>query len=183
MIYYLEKLIDELKNKKPYDKNNRVFELLNDKNTNPIRMIMIGSELYRARKIEGSEPTNISKGFYGNDARGSFVNPNSQNISAMRANREGQPRLYCSNVVCLPLVEIKPKVGEKISLACIQTNEILKLLDLTLYHLEFDMPQEKQVLFRELSRLFSTPIDDDNDAKEDYLVTQEIADYRHIYYI
>lgn len=177
MIDYLEKLIDELKNKKPYDKNNRVFELLNDKNTNPIRMIMIGSELYRARKIEGSEPTNISKVFYGYDARGSFVNPNPQNISAMRANREGQPRLYCSNVIYLPLVEIKPEVGEKISLACIQTNEILRLLDLTLYHLEFDMPQEKQDLFRELSLLFSKPIDDDNDDKDDYLVTQEIADY------
>ena len=177
MIDYLEKLINELKNGGKCDKNNRVFELLSDEITNPIRMIMIGSELYRARKIEGSEPTNISKGFYGYDARGSFVNPNPQNISAMRANREGQPRLYCSNVVCLPLVEIKPKVGEKISLACIQTNEILKLLDLTLYHLEFDIPQEKQVLFRELSRLFSTPIDDDNDDKDDYLVTQEIADY------
>ena len=177
MLDYLEKLINELKNKMPYDKNNRVFELLSDENTNPTRMIMIGSELYRARKIQGSEPTNISEGFYGYDARGSFVNPNPQNISAMRANREGQPRLYCSNVVYLPLVEIKPEVGQKISLACIQTNEILKLLDLTLYHLEFDMPQEKQDLFRELSYLFSTPIDDDNDDKDDYLVTQEIADY------
>lgn len=177
MLDYLEKLINELKNKMPYDKNNRVFELLSDENTNPTRMIMIGSELYRARKIQGSEPTNISKGFYGYDARGSFVNPYPENISAMRANREGQPRLYCSNVVYLPLVEIKPEVDEEISLACIQTNEILKLLDLTLYHLEFDMPKEKQDLFRELSYLFSTPIDDDNDDKDDYLVTQEIADY------
>ena len=130
MLDYLEKLIDELKSGDKCDKNNRVFELLRDKDTNPTRMIMIGSELYRARKIEGSEPIDISKGFYGYDARGSFVNPNIEKIKAMRANRAGQPRLYCSNVIYLPLVEIKPMVGNEISLACIQTNEILNLLDL-----------------------------------------------------
>lgn len=177
MLDYLEKLINELKSGVGCDKKNKVFELLSDKDTNPTRMIMIGSELYRARKIEGSEPIDISIGFYGYDARGSFVNPNTENITAMRANRDGQPRLYCSNVIYLPLVEVKPEVGKKISLARIQTNEILNLLDLTLYHLEFDMPQEKQDLFRELSQLFATPIDDDNDDKKEYIITQEIADY------
>ena len=177
MLDYLEKLIDELKSGDECNENNRVFELLRDKDTNPTRMIMIGSELYRARKIEGNEPIDISKCFYGYDARGSFVNPNTKNITAMRANRAGQPRLYCSNVIYLPLVEVKPEVGKKISLACIQTNEILNLLDLTLYHLEFDMPQEKQDLFRELSQLFATPIDDENDDKKEYIITQEIADY------
>lgn len=177
MLDFLEKLVIEVNSTGEYDINNRVFELLNDKKTNPTRMIVIGSELYRARKIEGSEPINISKSFYGYDSRGSFVNPNTHSIKAMRANKAEQPRLYCANVSYLSLVEVKPSVGEEISLARIKTNELLKLLDLTLYHLTFDMPEEKQELFRELSRLFSLPIDDDKDDESEYRITQEIADY------
>lgn len=176
MLDYLEDLITKLKTSHICDFTNNVFSLIADTNSNPVRMIMIDSELYRARKIENVEEINRSTGFYGYDSNGSFVNPNTTSIKPMRANKAGQARLYCSNVSYLPLVEVHPYPGEQISLATIKNNSILKLLDLTLYHINFEMPEEKKQLFKELSDLFALPVNNDDD-KDDYLITQEIADY------
>lgn len=156
--------------------NNPVFAFLSDKNTNSTRKLMIDTELYRARVIQGDEPINISRNYYGYDLRGSFVNPNVSWITAMRANRAGQPRLYCADVNYLALIEVRPKVGDKISLATIKVNDVLTMLDLTLFHIPYGMDEEKQKLFAEISILFSTPVNQDDD-KSDYLVTQEIADF------
>lgn len=45
--------------------NNPVFAFLSDKNTNSTRKLMIDTELYRARVIQGDEPINISRNYYG----------------------------------------------------------------------------------------------------------------------
>ncbi len=176
MLDYLEELIANLKVSHKCDFTNKVFSMIADTNTNPVRMIMIDSELYRARKIEGDEAINTSLNFYGYNLKGSFVNPNTASIKPMRANKAGQARLYCSNVSYLPLVEVHPYPSEQISLATIKNNSILKLLDLTLYHINFEMPEEKKQLFKELSDLFALPVNNDDD-KDDYLITQEIADF------
>ena len=168
--------INEVKSAGCSSPDNPVFAFLSDKSTNSTRKLMIDTELYRARVIQGDEPINISQNYYGYDLRGSFVNPNTSKITAMRANRAGQPRLYCADVNYLALIEVRPKVGDKISLATLKVNDVLTILDLTLFHIPYGMDEEKQRLFAEISILFSTPVNQDDD-KSDYLVTQEIADF------
>lgn len=156
-----------------------VFQMLADKKTNATRKLMIGCELYRARLINDKNEINTIRGFYGYDAKGSFVNPDTSKIGPLRANREHQPRLYCADVPYLSLIEVKPKQEEnknRISLATIRTNDVLTLLDLTLFHIEDDkMKEEKKELFRSLSLLYSTPVE--QEKPEEYLPTQIIADY------
>lgn len=176
MTIHLETFIEEIKRTGLCPSNNYVFECLEKKETNSTRKIMIDSELYRARIITGSEPINISKNYYGYDSRGSFVNPNTSQIKAMRANRAGQPRLYCADVNYLSMIEVKPEVGDKISLAKLRVNDVLTILDLTLFHIPYGMDEGKQRLFTEISALFSAPIITKED-ESDYLVTQEIADF------
>lgn len=176
MTNYLDDFIEEVKNAGCSSPDNPVFDFLRDKKTNSTRKLMIDTELYRARIIQGDEPINISQNYYGYDLRGSFVNPNVSRIAAMRANRAGQPRLYCADVNYLALIEVRPKVGNKISLATLKINDVLTILDLTLFHIPYGMDEEKQKLFAEISILFSTPVNQDDD-KSDYLVTQEIADF------
>jgi len=176
MIESLKKAIDDLKTGKQVDYDSKLFLSLRDIDTNPTRKLMIDSELYRARIIEGTEPIGISKNFFGYDLRGSFVNPCIDKIQPLRANRAKQPRLYCADVNYLSLIEVRPKVGQRVSMATLKVNDILTILDLTLFHIGFDMPEEKQALFRELSLLFATPVNT-ADNKDDYLITQEIADF------
>ena len=59
MLALLEKFIEETKQYGYCNPDNEVFSLLMNKVTNATRKIMIGSELYRARVIEGDEPINI----------------------------------------------------------------------------------------------------------------------------
>lgn len=176
MTNYLDDFINEVKKDGSSSPDNPIFSFLRDKTTNSTRKLMIDTELYRARVIQGDEPINISQNYYGYDLRGSFVNPNTSRITAMRANRAGQPRLYCADVNYLALIEVRPKVGDKISLATLKVNDVLTILDLTLFHIPYGMDEEKQKLFAEISILFSTPVNQDDD-KSDYLVTQEIADF------
>lgn len=156
-----------------------VFQMLADIKSNATRKLMIGCELYRARLINDKDEINKVQGFYGYDAMGSFVNPDTSKIGPLRANREHQPRLYCADVPYLSLIEVKPKQEEnknRISLATIRTNDVLTLLDLTLFHIEDDiMNKEKKELFRSLSLLYSTPVE--QKKPEEYLPTQIIADY------
>ena len=176
MTNYLDDFINEVKKDGSSSPDNPIFSFLRDKTTNSTRKLMIDTALYRARVIQGDEPINISQNYYGYDLRGSFVNPNTSRITAMRANRAGQPRLYCADVNYLALIEVRPKVGDKISLATLKVNDVLTILDLTLFHIPYGMDEEKQKLFADISILFSTPVNQDDD-KSDYLVTQEIADF------
>ena len=176
MINYLSDLKKEIIQQGFVNPNNLVFDFLRDKRTNATRKLMINTELYRARIIRGDEPINISKGYYGYDSRGSFINPNTSQITAMRANRDGQPRLYCADVNYLALIEVRPSIGDKISLATLKVNDILTILDLTNFHIPYGMTEEKKALFADISKLFSTPVIQGED-KSDYLITQEIADF------
>ncbi len=173
---YLANFIEEVKNAGHSSNDNPVLVFLRDKKTNSTRKLMIDTELYRARIIRGDDPINISRNYYGYDLYGSFINPNTGQIAPMRANRACQPRLYCADVNYLALIEVRPKIGNKISLATLKINDVLTILDLTLFHIPYGMDEEKQKLFADMSELFSTPVNQDDD-RNDYLVTQEIADF------
>lgn len=174
MIEMMSKYVKKIENENIIF-NDELYEMINDKSTNSIKKIMIGTELYRSRIIRDGDPLDFSINYKGYDKKGSFVNPNIEMIQPMRANRAGQQRLYCADVNYLALIEVRPKINDNISLATIKVNDILTILDLTLYHIPDDMSNEKKKLFDALSLLFSKPINEEE--KNEYIYTQVIADY------
>lgn len=161
-----------------YNRNPRclnALKLLEDYSTNPERNIHEKTTLYRCRIINDEKDINKEDGFYGFDINGSFVPP-VESTKDMRANYRYIPYLYCANNPYTALVEVRPRIGARVSVATIQVNQPLRLLDFTLYKIICKMTEEKVNLFSDLSMLYSKPIANDDDLL-DYIPTQFIAEY------
>lgn len=171
----LRSFIDEAKNAGFCKYTHPIFQYLRNESTNATILLTIGTELYRARKIDNQvhDYLGISKNYYGFDASGSFAPPV---FRAQRANREGEKCLYCADNSYYALVEVAPEVGENVSLATLKVSKFIKIFDLTLFHKNRDMSDEKRQLFIALSEMFSKPISKKEDPK-DYYPTQIIADF------
>lgn len=172
----LDEFIEITKKSGQCPHNHAVLKMLSDKQSNPTRQVMIGTEIYRSRKIKKTDKIGQTTNFWGFDIAGSGVNPNIDDIQPMRANRARQQVLYCADVNYLALIEVRPQLGESISLATLKSVDFLEMLDLSLYHIPEDMPNEKIELFRQLSLLFSKPVDP-SEHPEDYYPTQVIAEF------
>lgn len=172
---YLKEFIAEIQYKNRNPQNVRALELLNEQNTNPVRLLPSGTELFRCRVINDESKINKEKGFHGYGKKDSFVPPASVTRD-LRANYRYIPYLYCANDPYTALVEVRPRLGACVSVATIRVNEELRLLDFTMTSVPSKMSEAKQNLFSDLSVLYSKPVTDDDDIL-DYIPTQYIAEY------
>ena len=173
--------IEEIQYRNRNPKNTEVLQLLDDCSTNPERVIPINTLLYRCRIIRDKSKLHKENCFLGYNAKESFVAPSSATRD-MRANYRYIPYLYCANHPYTALVEVRPRIGSEVSVATINVNEELKLLDFTLHVIPEGMDDAKKLLFSDLSYLFSKPMAFDDDTL-DYIPTQYIAEYaKHLGY-
>lgn len=172
---YLKDFIKEItyKNRTPHD--IKALTLLDDVSTNPERVMYPGEKLYRCRIIKSGDKINVEPNFYGFNAQGSFVPP-VQYTRDMRANYRYIPYLYAANNPYISFVEVRPRLGAKVSVATIVVKENLRLLDFTNLNKPTKMSDAKVNLFSDLSSLFSKPVTEEDDIS-DYIPTQFIAEY------
>lgn len=143
--------------------------------TNPARTFAKGFELYRCRIVKDRSRINRETGFFGYDAKDSFVPPVGSTRD-LRANYRYIPYLYCANHPYIALIEVRPRLGACVSVATIRINEKISLLDFTIQNKTSKMSEAKINLFTDLSMLYSKPITDDDEIL-DYIPTQYIAEY------
>lgn len=172
---YLKDFIEEIKYNNRNPKNIKALELLDDKSTNPEIVINTNDSLYRARVVTDEKDIGKEQGFYGYDAKGSFVPPASLTRD-FRANYRYIPYLYCSNNSYIALAEVRPRLGAMVSIATIVAKEPLILLDFTIQQRPSKMSEAKKNLFEDISKLYSMPVTN-NDDIIDYIPTQFIAEY------
>lgn len=86
------------------------------------------------------------------------------------------PYLYCATRPYLSVVEVRPRLGARVSVARIRVNERLRLLDFSLQNYPKGMKPVKINLFYALSQLYSKPVTEDDDTL-DYIPTQYIAEF------
>ena len=172
---YLNQFIKDIQHVNRNPENTKALELLNDKSTNPEVIILPKTKLYRSRIVDDESKIGKKPGFFGYDADGSFITP-WQFARDMRANYRYIPYLYCSNNPYTALIEVRPRLAAKVSIATIQVKEKMTLLDFTIQNKPKKMSDAKFNLFKDLSYLFSKPISKDDDTL-DYIPTQYIAEF------
>ncbi len=172
---YLKEFVEEIQYNNRNPRDVKALELLDDLSTNPERIILPNTRLFRCRIIRDESKLNKETGFWGFDAKNSFVAPRSMTRD-MRANYKFIPYLYCSNHPYTALIEVRPRIGSLVSVATIEVSEKLVLLDFTSHIKPKAMKESKMNLFTDLSYLFSKPIAFEDDTI-DYIPTQYIAEY------
>lgn len=174
----LREFIYEIKFVNRNPKDNSVLSLLDDLGTNPEIVIEEGSPLFRSRIFNDIVKINDedkAKGFYGYNSENSFIPP-WEIATDMRANYRYIPYLYCSNHRYISIIEVRPRLGAKVSVSTIKVKDKLTLLDFTMQREITKMTAVKKNLFEDLSELFSKPVASDDDVL-DYIPTQYIAEY------
>ncbi len=172
---YLREFIREIQYKNRNPRDVKALVLLDDISTNPERVLPEGMKLFRGRIIDDETKINKEKGYYGYGAKDSFVPP-AKATKDLRANYRYIPYLYCANHPYTALVEVRPRLGARVSIATIRVNKELHLLDFTMQKTSKKMSDSKKKLFADLSMLYSKPVTVDDDIL-DYIPTQYIAEY------
>ena len=171
----LKDFVSEIQYVNRNPKDVRVLQLLDELATNPEIILLPGDKLYRCRNIRNANDINKEPGFFGYNSKDSFVAP--ANLTKdMRANYKYIPYLYCANHPYIALVEVRPRLSSFVSVATIEVQERLALLDFTMRNIPKKMMETKQNLFSDLSYLFSKPVAFEDDTL-DYIPTQYIAEY------
>lgn len=171
----LKQFINEIKYENRNPSDSGVLKLLEDLSTNPEVVIHPKEEMYRCRIIRKSDNINEEKGYYGFNAKQSFVAPK-EHTKDMRANYKYIPYLYCANHPYIAVLEVRPRFQSQVSVARLQVKEKITLLDFTIAKKCPKMSEVKQNLFKDLSELFSIPVAEEDDTLE-YIPTQYIAEY------
>lgn len=172
---YLREFIHEIQYNNRNPKDTKALELLDDISTNPEIVIEKNSLLYRCRIVSNKNDIGKETDFHGYGASDSFVPP-PQATKDMRANYRYIPYLYCANNPYIALVEVRPSLGSLISIATIEVNKTIRLLDFTIQKKPSQMTDAKKNLFLDLSMLYSSPVTNTDDIL-DYIPTQYIAEY------
>lgn len=172
---YLKQFISEIQYKNRNPRDLKTLELLDDLSTNPERVLTPGEKIFRCRIINNTSEVNKGKGFFGYGPQESFVPP-PEKTRDMRASYRYIPYLYCANDPYTALVEVRPRLGAQVSVATIQVNGVIRLLDFTMQSVPSKMTEAKKNLFSDLSILYSKPVTSDDDVL-DYIPTQYIAEY------
>lgn len=128
---FLKEFIKEIQFNNRNPKDIKALELLNDISTNPERNLSKGTILFRSRVINDDKDTNKEASFFGFDSRNSFIPP-SKLTKDLRANYRYIPYLYCSNHPYTAIIEVRPRLSAHVSLASIQVNSNIRLLDFTI---------------------------------------------------
>lgn len=171
----LSQFIKEIQYKNRNPKNIRVLEKMADKDTNPVRWLSSNDVFYRSRIITNDSEIGKEKDFYGYGKKDSFIPPIKKTRDA-RANYRYIPYLYCANCPYVSVLEVRPQLGSKVSVASIKAEKELEILDLTMQNTTKKMDPAKINLFSDLSNLYSNPVTSDDDILE-YIPTQFIAEY------
>lgn len=162
-------------NRNPDDQETDVLKIIKDEKTNPERTIKQGEKLYRCRVIHADSKLHGKHPYYGFDADGSLAPP-WKSAKDMRASYRYIPYLYCANHPYLSLVEVRPRIGARVSVAEIVVEKDIRLLDFTMSDKPKGMDSVKKNLFHDLSLLYSKPVSEDDEII-DYIPTQYIAEY------
>lgn len=101
--------------------------MLQEMETNPELLFDSQQYLYRSRIVHSKDKLNGEYPFFGFGKDGSFVAP-SECTKDMRANYRYIPYLYCATRPYLSVVEVRPRLGARVSVARIRVNERLRLL-------------------------------------------------------
>lgn len=148
---YLQTFVKEISFKNRNPQNNKVLKMLDDLSTNPERVLVPQEKLYRCRIVNKNSKLGVEDNFWGYSAKESFVPP-PEYTRDMRANYRYIPYLYCASNPYTALVEVRPRIASSVSIATIQVNEKLTLLDFTLCNnLPKKMTEAKMNLFSDLS--------------------------------
>lgn len=172
---HLQNFVHEIQYKNRNPKSVRALELLDDQATNPVMDLATGAEVFRARMVSDLKQVGQEDGFFGFGAKDSFVPP-PDSTRDMRANYRYIPYLYCASDPYIALVEVRPRLGSRVSVATIDVLQDLRLLDFTVQNKPRKMTDAKANLFADLSDMFSKPIRNDDEII-DYIPTQFIAEY------
>lgn len=173
----LSSFVDNIQriNRNPQKDDARVIQIIDDISTNPERHILKGTKLFRCRIIHSGSNLYGKSPFYGFGADDSLAPP-WKRATDMRASYRYIPYLYCANHPYLSLVEVRPRIGAKVSVAEINVKKDITLLDFTAKKKPKGMDITKQNLFHDLSLLYSKPVTEDDEVI-DYIPTQYIAEY------
>ena len=164
---YWDKLKKELKHENrffPYfDINNDILEILKYRN----HKLQSGDVLFRARMGEQVEEDMLA--------------PPSKIAKSGRANPNGISYLYCAVDKETCIAEIRPWKGSKITVASVEINKELKLVDLSsnkfspLIFEDYNDILAMDALISRFAKELSTPVDPSN-SEIDYLPTQYITE-------
>jgi len=118
----------------------------------------------------------IDTGFWGYDKKGSFVPDNPNIVGDGRANPSRVVYLYAANEPIVAVAEVRPLIGDYVSVAKIETIADLRIADLT-YNAISNVPDECKMLAYLIFEEFSKP---NNGNRFDYIRTQYISEYMKI---
>ena len=154
---------------------NEFKEVFNKEDKSTIIKLFTSEYLYRARLIKNEKDDCIgtSELFKGFDETNSFVPPELI-CNSGRLNYEHLPYLYAANNEHTAIVEIRPQLNQKVSVAKIQINKELDLLNLTKSCNPKEANYKQEAFIDIISEALYTPINDDEKGK--YINTQIIAD-------
>lgn len=172
-----KKFISDIKEVRRNPKEDRVLSLLDEESTNPNYTVKKDMLLYRGRLIRQGDDSRLGQSpeFSGFDANNSLLPPRYCSKD-MRASYKYIPYLYCADHKYLAIAELRPHIGNRISVATIEPNDTLKIFDLTANFEEYVQSQDKIEFLGDLAELFSYPVDSEDNI-EDYIPTQYIAEY------
>jgi len=175
---YINKIKNSLKYENRFIVDKKFNELLDSICKDYEEILQKGqTKLFRARiynQLDAYEKYRnyVSEIFEGYDEEGSFVNKNYLAISDGRVNPSGIPYLYTSCDIDTCIKEVKPYADSAVSVAGIEMEENLKIVDLCC---NFGCDSDSWIAeFKMLlCSAFSKPIHE----KGDYLLSQYISEY------
>lgn len=132
-----------------------------------------GKKLFRARQIALNDIQKKEGEVYGYDAKGS-LSPGSDITIAGRANPSKIPYLYAAMDEYTAAAEIKPSLKDFISIAELEANQELKLVDF-IFKEEAEEKSDLELLRNSISLSYSVVVDKRN--SEGYIPTQYITEY------
>ena len=178
------KVLDEFKHKlhcenRFFNENHSIFDHIKKLFDDHTITLAQNELLFRARRIEliNINESDMENDFFGFGKKDSFVPP-AKKVPENRANSKGIPCLYTAKEKKTAIAEVRPFIGNDISVAAIQPLRDLKLFDLfinlNLPYGEF-LKQSPSDIWVNIALPFSIPYE--YTSENEYLLTQCISEF------
>ena len=178
------KILDEFDHKLHYEnrffnENHPVFDHIKKLFDDHTITLTQNELLFRARIIKPKDviEPDMESDFFGFSKKDSFVPP-VKKIPGNRVNSKGIPCLYTAKEEKTAIAEVRPFIGNDISVAAIQPSRDLRIFDL---FINLDLPygdffkQSPFDIWINIALLFSIPYEKSSENK--YLLTQCISEF------